>query len=394
MLKNDILFVGVGQCGGNITRELEKLGFNAYYINSSLEDLDTIETDISNKYHIPKTKGMAKDREFALEVLGTNDNLPNITNSVYENFSNCKIVYFVGSLGGGTGGTMSGIIAHDYADAFPEKVVNIITVLPSSNEDMLIQANSIQSLKQIVTSYEDGYITNVMILDNDKKDNKNEIMKMNYEFALLMDSLISFDNINTIGNLDSEEMERILTCRGFMSAIEFNDEGFDTGLSNATDKTIFADWVKSSSIQGYILNKDQDTDTNKQLINEVFGIPKTTYYSVWDNINNIIFSLSEKFNENISSKLKKRYLEITQKRSQIEKEAQEQIQSDTDDNIEVDFSLVDMGSARRTRRTPRSSIRNEIATTTATSTSTTTRRRTSRSRQGVSSALESVRSMK
>lgn len=394
MLKNDILFVGVGQCGGNVTRELEKLGFNAYYINSSLEDLDTIETDISNKYHIPKTKGMAKDREFALEVLGTNDNLPNITNSVYENFSNCKIVYFVGSLGGGTGGTMSGIIAHDYAEAFPEKVVNIITVLPSSNEDMLIQANSIQSLKQIVTSYEDGYITNVMILDNDKKDNKNEIMKMNYEFALLMDSLISFDNINTIGNLDSEEMERILTCRGFMSAIEFNDEGFDTGLSNATDRSIFADWVKSSSIQGYILNKDQDTDTNKQLINEVFGIPKTTYYSVWDNINNIIFSLSEKFNENIMSKLKKRYLEITEKRSKIEKEAQEQIQSDTDDNIEVDFSLVDMGSARRTRRAPRNSIRNEIATTTATSTSTTTRRRTSRSRQGVSSALESVRSMK
>lgn len=396
MLKNDILFVGVGQCGGNITKELEKLGFNAYYINSSLEDLETIETDVSNKYHIPKTKGMAKDREYALEVLGTNDNLANITNSVYENFSNCKIVYFVGSLGGGTGGTMSGIIAHDYADAFPEKVVNVVTVLPFSNEDMLIQANSIKSLEQIINSYNDGYITNVIILDNDKKDNKNAIMKMNYEFAQLMDSLISFDSISTVGNLDAEEMERILTCRGFMSAIEFNDESFDTGLTNATDRSIFADWVKSSSIQGYILNSEQDNETNKQLINEVFGIPKTTYYSVWDNINNIIFSLSEKFNENILSKLKKRYLEITEKRSQIEKEAQEQIQNDNNDNIEVDFSLVDMGSARRTRRTPRNSMRNEIATTTATSTPTTTtrRRRTSRNGQGVSSALDSLRTMK
>lgn len=117
MLKNDILFVGVGQCGGNITQELEKLNFNSYYVNSSLEDLDTIDTDISNKYHIPKTKGMAKDRQYALEVLGSNDNLPNITNKIYENFSNCRIVYFVLSLGGGTGGTMGGILAHDYAGA-------------------------------------------------------------------------------------------------------------------------------------------------------------------------------------------------------------------------------------------------------------------------------------
>lgn len=393
MLKNEILFVGVGQCGGNIVQELEKLNFNCFYINSSLEDLDTIDTDISNKYHIPKTKGMAKDRAYALEVLDSNGNLGNMTDKIYENFSNCKIVYFVGSLGGGTGGTMSGILAHDYADAFPEKTVNVITVLPSSNEDMLIQANAIQSLNQIISSYQDGYIRNVQILDNDKKDNKEQIMKMNGEFAHLMNSLVSFDNISKVGNLDAEEMERILTCRGFMSAIEFDDDSFDVGLNNAHEKSMYADWLKSSSVQGYILNHHQDNDTTKQLINEVFGIPKTTYYSIWDNMNNIIFSLSEKFNENIITKLKKRFQDLVNKRSRLEQEANDQLKSE-DENIEVDFSIVDMQTSRRTSRTPRSSMRNEVATTSSSSQSTTMRRRTSRNRQGVSSALSSLRNMK
>lgn len=393
MLKNDILFVGVGQCGGNITQELEKLNFNSYYINSSLEDLDTIVTDISNKYHIPKTKGMAKDREYALEVLGSNDNLPNITNKIYENFSNCKIVYFVLSLGGGTGGTMGGILAHDYAEAFPEKIVNVIAVLPSSNEDMLIQANAVKSLNQIIQSYKDGYITNVQILDNDKKDNKEQILKMNSEFAHLMNSLISFDNISKIGNLDSEEMERILTCRGFMSAIQFKEESFDVGLTNANERSIYADWLKSSSIQGYVLNQYQDNDTNKQLINEVFGIPKTTYYSTWDNENNIIFSLSDNFNDNIITKLKRTFSELANKRAKIEQEAQDQINNNENNALDVDFSVVDMSITRRTPRTPRTSVRSEIATT-APSSEPPMQRRTSRRREGVSSALNSLRSMK
>ena len=394
MLKNDILFVGVGQCGGNITQELEKLNFNSYYVNSSLEDLDTIDTDISNKYHIPKTKGMAKDRQYALEVLGSNDNLPNITNKIYENFSNCRIVYFVLSLGGGTGGTMGGILAHDYAEAFPEKIVNVIAVLPSSNEDMLIQANAVKSLEQIINSYNDGYITNVQILDNDKKDNKEQILKMNSEFDQLMNRLISFDNISKIGNLDSEEMERILTCRGFMSAIQFKDDSFDVGLNNANEKSIYADWLKSSSIQGYVLNQDQDNDTNKQLINEVFGIPKTTYYSTWDNDNNIIFSLSDNFNENITEKLKRTFSELANKRARIEQEAKAQMNIDGNEFIDVDFSVVDMSVTRRTHRNPRNSVRSEVATTSPTSSGSPMQRRTSRRRQGASSALDTLRSMK
>ena len=110
-------------------------------------------------------------------------------------------------------------------------------------------------------------------------------------------------------------------------------------------------------------------------------------------MNNIIFSLSEKFNENIITKLKKRFQDLVNKRSRLEQEANDQLKSE-DENIEVDFSIVDMQTSRRTPRTPRSSMRNEVATTSSSSQSTTMRRRTSRNRQGVSSALSSLRNMK
>lgn len=383
MLKDDMLFVGVGQCGGNIVQELEKLNFNCFYINTSLEDLDTINTDQDNKYHIPRSKGMAKDREYAISVLSSNDNLQIVTNKVYERYSNCKIVYYVASSGGGTGGTMSGIMAEDYAEAFPEKVVNVVAVLPSSNEDMLVQANAIKSLEQINNSYKNGFISNVHLLDNDKKDNK---MQINHEFAHLMNSLVSFDNISKAGNLDAEEMERILTCQGYISAIQFKEDNFDVGLNNAYEKSIYADWLKSSSIQGYILNKNQNNDTNKQLINEVFGIPTTCYSTIWDNENNIIFSLCNKFNESILSKLKRTYKEIADKRARLEREAEQQSKAEADVAIDVDFSEINLRPNKRSQRTrPQQTSDN--------STSQSTTRRTSRRREGVSNTLDRLRNL-
>lgn len=41
--ENKIAFVAVGQAGGNIGQLFEDRGFNVLYINTSQEDLDTLE---------------------------------------------------------------------------------------------------------------------------------------------------------------------------------------------------------------------------------------------------------------------------------------------------------------------------------------------------------------
>ena len=51
-MKNKIAFVAVGQAGGNIGQLFEQKGYNVLYINTSQEDLDTLEK-AKFKYHIP-----------------------------------------------------------------------------------------------------------------------------------------------------------------------------------------------------------------------------------------------------------------------------------------------------------------------------------------------------
>ena len=50
-MKNKIAFIAVGQAGGNIGQLFERRGYTVLYINTSQEDLDTLEK-AKFKYHI------------------------------------------------------------------------------------------------------------------------------------------------------------------------------------------------------------------------------------------------------------------------------------------------------------------------------------------------------
>lgn len=66
MLKDKVVFVGVGQAGGNIAKEFDSLGYKTFFINTSVEDLKVINVPDEQKYHIPYTSGCAKDRDKAI----------------------------------------------------------------------------------------------------------------------------------------------------------------------------------------------------------------------------------------------------------------------------------------------------------------------------------------
>ena len=55
-MKKKISFVAVGQAAGNIGRLFEENGFSVIYVNTSQEDLDTLEK-AKFKYHIPQGEG-------------------------------------------------------------------------------------------------------------------------------------------------------------------------------------------------------------------------------------------------------------------------------------------------------------------------------------------------
>lgn len=352
MLKERVVFCAVGQGGGNIVRELELKGCQCYYVNSSLDDLDTIDTDYNNKYHISKTKGMAKDIEMAKEVIESDENDDKIVEAVYKQYANASIYFFVYTAAGGTGGGMGNSIAKRMKQRFPDKTVNSISVKPHREEDMVMQYNANICLEGIDKLLEEDYITNVQILDNNKRD-YNKKSEINKEYAEIMEEILSYNDITTEGNLDEEELERLFKVKGITVINKLDNQDFLDELNEADEKSIFAEHLKNPDVHGLILNVEQDTSINRNLIREVYGVAKLTHDTTWENESNIIISTGTTFNKKILIELKKNYQELKLKKEQIEKDSLEK-----NEDIEVDFSdLKSLSQKSKTSQTTRPSTR-------------------------------------
>ncbi len=340
MLIDKIAIIGVGQCGSNLTMELENLGFNSFYVNTSLEDLDTINTDRDNKFHI-KGKGMAKDRSLAMECIISDNNAENIADAIHNRYAMADILYICYSLSGGTGGTMGNVIAEVTSDLYQDKVVNVVAVLPKSSEDIGLQANAIESLKHLKTLQESGAIAQVHLLDNNSRE---DIFSINKDFAICLDRFVSFNEITKMGNLDEEERERLLIESGMAVILEFSDDDFANGLAQVSTNSIYSEWLKDPKLHGLILNKKQNKDINKELIKEVIGMPNYTHQSSWDEDSNVLFSVGMSFNDNILIKMKKDAQEMLDKKKELEEKSKKEKMED------VDFNASDIIKSTSKRR--------------------------------------------
>ncbi|NFH40719.1 hypothetical protein [Clostridium sporogenes] len=344
LLTERMVCVGVGQCGSNMVKELENLGFQAFYINSSLEDLDTINTNIKNKYHIKNTKGMAKDQRMAKQIVLENNNADNIAYAIHDQYAMAEIITFFYSLAGGTGGGMGTILASNVNDLFPNKIVNVVAVLPKSTEDIGLQANAIESLQSLKEALDSGFINQVHLLNNDSRD---DIFAINKDFAICFDRFINFDVINKEGNLDEEEKEKMLLEPGMGVILEFSNDDFGNGLASAFENSIYAEWLKNPNLHGLILNKKQNKDVNKEVIKDVLGMPNYTHQSTWDEDSNVLFAAGMSFNENILNKMKIKAKELSEKKRKIEEEAQKE----KVETVEFDTSAITSTSNRRRKPT-------------------------------------------
>lgn len=342
LLKERIVCVGIGQCGSNMVKELEKLDFNAFYVNTSLEDLDTILTDKKNKYHIKGTKGMAKNRQMATDCILNNNNAENVAYAINDQYSMADIIMFFYSFSGGTGGTMGNFIAEAMADIFRDKVINVVAIKGKSTEDVGLQANAIESLKHLKTLLEEGIVSQIHLLDNDLRE---DIFSINKDFALCFDKFVSFDEITTEGNLDEEEKEKLLIEHGMAVMLEFEDEDFANGLSNASENTLYANWIKNPTLHGLILNNKQNTEINKEIVKDVLGMPNYTHNSSWNDDCNLLFASGMGFNDTILTKLNKNALELLEKKKQMEEQSIKEVENS--DELKFDTSTVLSNKSRR-----------------------------------------------
>ena len=143
-MKKEIGFVAVGQAGGNIGSVLEEKGFNVLYLNTSAEDLSTLE-NAKYKYHIEGGEGCHKDRDKAKTLFARDFDkiLEEIKTKVPE-----KIVFVIFSTGGGTGSGIGPVMVDILSDEL-EKSAGAVAVLPGKNETVKAFMNSYECMKEL-----------------------------------------------------------------------------------------------------------------------------------------------------------------------------------------------------------------------------------------------------
>lgn len=207
-----VTVIGCGACGNSITAKIEefvrdldgdKSNTSFVGINTSTEDLASVS--LAHKIHINNSKGAACNRETSIQEFA--ELYKEVLDELKTYIVKDSIVFIVSSLGGGTGSSISPMIAELLLDE--GYTVGMVIVLPSDDESLKIKDNARQAFYEIEALK--PRLGSIFILDN----NATEKAKINSTFASLFTSVLCINNNSQDGNMDLAEIEACLKTPSF-----------------------------------------------------------------------------------------------------------------------------------------------------------------------------------
>lgn len=240
-MKDNFSLLGIGACGGNQVAAFKKYGLNSFYINSALEDLQSLGLNDIHYYHLSGAKGCHKDRNVSKNYLANNyeDILLYL-----ERYLTGKYVFLFGSTGGGTSSGMVALLT-DLIESELNKIVIPVVTIPNFIESLQAKTNSYETLKEL---FECAKHT-VFIVDNNKETN---YAKSNSTLADLIYSLITDVSNSVDGIYDYSEICSMLEQSGYGILNTFTrkptQNNITQDLKKAIGATIFADVEPRNSL--------------------------------------------------------------------------------------------------------------------------------------------------
>lgn len=333
-LMNDrVAFIGVGQAGGNIAVEFKNLGYTTFFINTSIEDLNTIKVDTRYKYHIPTAQGCNKDRDKAKQY--TKDYYEIISSQIATKFGNITKLFFCFSMGGGTGSGISPLLINALSKKMQNVTFNAICIIPSDSESARIKFNAFNCYTELKAI---PYLSNVYFIDNNSVINNdinifptavNNLEFLNKQIAYRINDILSMCNPDTRGIIDTEEIEELLKVNGNVLLADIRNE--DVVVDN-----IFPSTKKGCQFLAYSLTNDKDYLQDK--VEELFGKPLDIYKG-YNNNNSFVAIFGLPFPDKRIEDLVKSYENDIEKIDTIE---------DEEINIEIS-KLPDLTKRRKVR---------------------------------------------
>ena len=240
-MKDNFSLLGIGACGGNQVAAFKKYGLNSFYINSALEDLQSLGINDIHYYHLNGAIGCHKNRNISKEYLAKNyeDILLHLSR-----YLTGKYVFLFGSTGGGTSSGMVALLT-DLIESELHKIVIPIVTIPNFTESLQAKTNSYEALKEL---FECAKHT-VFIVDNNKESN---YVKSNSILADLIYSLITDVSNSVDGIYDYSEICSMLEQTGYGILNTFtrkpSQNDITQELKKAIDTSIFANIEPRNSL--------------------------------------------------------------------------------------------------------------------------------------------------
>lgn len=222
-MKNKVGLIAIGQAGGNIGIKLQEKGYNVLFMNTSEEDLETLDT-AKFKHHIKGGEGCNKDRNKAKELVIENfeEIFQDIESKIKEEF-----IYVIFSAGGGTGSGASPMLI-DLLIQNAKKKVGAITIIPSEKEPLKTHINAYECFKELADIEGLG---STIILDNNACENK---LSINKDFIELFDMMMNIPNNRDVrGNIDKAELKEIIETRGMLTITSVDQK--ESTIANLID---------------------------------------------------------------------------------------------------------------------------------------------------------------
>lgn len=227
-MNHKIAFVVIGQAGGNLGVLLEEKGYSVLYINTSEEDLSTLN-NAKYKYHIPNGEGCNKDRQKAKQLII--EDFDQIASEI-ESKLKAEMIFIIFASGGGTGSGAGPMLIDLLLDE--GRIIGAITILPAEHESVKAHINAYECFSELTQI---PGTAACFILDN-AKGNK---LELNKEFVDSLDSFLKIpsQHKSILGNIDKAEIMETLQAHGMAMVIR-KETAQSAQMIAAIQDTIFA----------------------------------------------------------------------------------------------------------------------------------------------------------
>ncbi len=214
MLRSNFLHLAIGQAAGNIGLLFEEKQFPVLYINTSIQDLDTIKNG-KQKYHINGGEGCNKDRNKSKALLDADfDNVLNLVkNFVDAGARHINVIFSAaGGTGSGAGPMTAYLLSREIGESLPEDtIVGTTTILPAESESYRAHSNAYFCFKEILKLEDTGAC---FVLDNRKVTDSFSIFDINTDFVEAFTDFVDIpdNDRSTKGNIDTAEIKTVLAA--------------------------------------------------------------------------------------------------------------------------------------------------------------------------------------